>query len=65
MKDKLISVIAFFILFWIILKIFVTYWESLMPWTPVSDLWNLLLILFLLVPLASILARLFVNTIRR
>lgn len=65
MKDKLISVIAFFILFWIILKIFVTYWESLMPWPPVSDLWNLLLILFLLVPLASILARLFVNTIRR
>ncbi|CDO04760.1 hypothetical protein BN988_03327 [Oceanobacillus picturae] len=65
MKDKLISVIAFFILFWIILKIFVTYWESLMPWPLVSDLWNLLLILFLLVPLASILARLFVNTIRR
>ncbi|MGP4063454.1 hypothetical protein ACTWPF_00950 [Oceanobacillus sp. M65] len=65
MKDKIISVVAFFMLFWILLKIFVSYWGSFMPWTPVTDLWSLMLIFILLVPLAAILARLFVNVIRR
>ncbi|AVR00934.1 hypothetical protein OBCHQ24_18665 [Oceanobacillus iheyensis] len=65
MKEKLISVVAFLMLFWILLKIFVPYWGSFIPWTPVSDLWSLLLIFILLVPLAAIFARLFVNAIRR
>ncbi|MFD2627427.1 hypothetical protein [Oceanobacillus kapialis] len=65
MKEKLISVVAFFMVFWILLKVFATFWGSFMPWTPLTDLWALILFFILLVPLASILARLLVNAIRR
>ncbi|WP_042220979.1 hypothetical protein [Oceanobacillus manasiensis] len=65
MKDKLISVIAFFMIFWILLKVFTYFWGLYMPWTPVSDLWALVLLFIFLVPLASILARLLVNAMRQ
>ncbi|MFD1173022.1 hypothetical protein [Oceanobacillus picturae] len=65
MKERIISVVAFFMVFWIILKVFTYFWGRYMPWTPVSDLWALLLLFILLVPLAAILARLLVNAIRR